>query len=55
METKEKRDRRFPVMLSNREIAAIDEFRWNERIKSQSEALRQLVGKGLEAAQHGGG
>lgn len=45
----EKRDQRIPVMMSPSEVAAIDAWRRQQPdIPSRSEAIRRLVGKGLE-------
>lgn len=46
---KELKRNRLPLMISDREVAAIDEYRWQERIPSQAEAVRRLIAKGLES------
>lgn len=39
---------RLQLMLSEHELSEIEEFRWRNRVRSQSEAVRQLIKKGLE-------
>ena len=39
------------VSLPNTMTQAIDDFRFQERIKTESEAIRRLIELGLEAAQ----
>lgn len=46
---KEARQHRLPILLSEQEIDAISEFRWRNRVPSQTEAVRQLIAKGLQA------
>ena len=46
---KELRQRRFPLILNDKEAEAVAEYRWRNRINSQTEAVRQLIAKGLEA------
>jgi hypothetical protein len=46
---KDLRQRRFPLLLNDKEAEAVAEFRWKHRINSQTEAVRQLIAKGLEA------
>ena len=43
------RQRRFPLLLNDKEADAVAEYRWAHRIPSQTEAVRQLIAKGLEA------
>lgn len=54
---KDLRQRRFPLLLNDQEAVAVAEYRWRHRIASQTEAVRQLIAKGLEAeaaaAKHG--
>lgn len=38
-------------MLTENEVSRIEQFRWDHRLQSQSEALRVLVAKGLEASK----
>lgn len=47
--SKDLRQRRFPLLLTDQEAEAVSEYRWNNRIPSQTEAVRQLIAKGLEA------
>lgn len=47
--TKDLRQRRFPLILNDKEAEAVAEYRWAHRIPSQTEAVRQLIAKGLEA------
>lgn len=44
----ERRQRRFPLLLTDKEAEAVAEYRWRNRIASQTEAVRQLIAKGLE-------
>lgn len=46
---KDLRQRRFPLLLNDHEADAVAEYRWKNRIPSQTEAVRQLIAKGLEA------
>ncbi len=39
---------RVVVLLSDEMLKALDEWRWETRISSRGEAIRQLVEKGLE-------
>jgi Ribbon-helix-helix protein, copG family len=39
---------RVVVLLSDEMLKALDEWRWENRISSRGEAIRQLVEKGLE-------
>lgn len=43
-----RRQRRFPLLLTDKEAEAVAEYRWRNRIASQTEAVRQLIAKGLE-------
>lgn len=45
----DRRQRRFPLLLTDKEAEAVAEFRWRNRIASQTEAVRQLIAKGLKA------
>lgn len=42
------RTHRFVVMLTEDEVVAISQHRWENQIVSASEAARQLIKKGLE-------
>ena len=44
----DRRQRRFPLLLTDKEAEAVAEYRWRNRIASQTEAVRQLISKGLE-------
>jgi hypothetical protein len=46
---RELRQRRFPLILTDNEAEAVAEYRWRNRIASQTEAVRQLIAKGLES------
>jgi hypothetical protein len=47
-EVSELKDQRVPIMMSARELKAIDDWRRNrEELPSRSEAVRQLVELGL--------
>lgn len=46
--SKAKSNRR-PLLVSDEEAAAIDEYRWQNRVPSFAEAVRQLIAKGLAA------
>lgn len=47
--SKDLRQRRFPLLLNDQEAEAVAEYRWKNRIPSQTEAVRQLIAKGIEA------
>jgi hypothetical protein len=38
---------RRPLLISEDEISAIEEFRWKNRVPSFAEAVRRLIAKGL--------
>lgn len=48
----EQKTERFNMFMSPSEMAAIDEWAWNNKVRSKSEAVRRLVqiGLALEAA-----
>ena len=47
-EVNELKDQRVPIMMSARELKAIDDWRRNrEELPSRSEAVRQLIDLGL--------
>lgn len=48
MNADDRRQRRFPLLLTDKEADDVAEFRWRNRIASQTEAVRQLIRKGLE-------
>ena len=39
------------TMLSDDELKALDDWAWERRIRSRSEAIRQLLQLGLDAAK----
>ena len=47
----EPKDVRLPFMVSRREAAAIDDWRFQQRIATRAEAIRRLIQLGLEAAE----
>ena len=47
----EPKDVRLPVMVTRSEAAAIDDFRFGQRLPSRAEAIRRLIELGLEKAQ----
>lgn len=48
------RTERFPLMLSPKEVEAIEGYRWNQKIESRAEAVRRLIAKGLDAEKSEG-
>ena len=40
---------RIPIMMTDEELAAIDDWRFSNRVATRSEAIRQLCQKGLTA------
>jgi metal-responsive CopG/Arc/MetJ family transcriptional regulator len=52
-ESNELKDQRVPIMMSARELKAIDDWRRNrEELPSRSEAIRQLIELGLANGLH---
>lgn len=49
------RETRLQVMLSDEELAAIDDWRFEQRMPSRAAAIRQLLNIGLNVAQAGSG
>ena len=47
--TDKPKDQRIPVMMSADEVEAIDDWSFKNRIRSRSEAIRQLIQVGLKA------
>lgn len=43
----EPRDNRIPIMMSDAEVKAIDDWRFENRISTRSEAIRRLSQRGL--------
>lgn len=50
---KELRKHRFVIMLSDSELRAINDFRFDSRIPTLSSAVRQLIEAGLTARATG--
>lgn len=46
------RGERLQVMIDDDELTAVDDFRFSHRIPSRSEAVRELLRRGLTAAGH---
>lgn len=51
--TDEPKDQRIPVLMSASELKAIDDWSFEQRIRSRGEAIRRLVALGLESAKAG--
>jgi hypothetical protein len=47
--TKSPRDNRIPIMMSHEELAAIDEWRFANRVATRSDAIRRLCQIGIGA------
>lgn len=47
------RGERLQVMLSDEELAALDDFRFRERMPSRAAAVRELLKRGLAAEGYG--
>lgn len=50
---KREREERLQIMLSEAELQAIDDFRFKYRVPSRAAAIRELLRRGLAAAQTG--
>lgn len=50
----EPRDKRVPIMLTASEIALIDDWRFENRVATRSDAIRRLCRIGLEAETKAG-
>lgn len=46
----EPRDVRLPIMVTRSEAQAIDDWRFQTRVPTRAEAIRQLLEMGLKAA-----
>jgi len=46
----EPKDKRVPLVMTASELNAIDDWSFERRIRSRSEAIRQLVALGLKAS-----
>jgi len=44
-----KREHRIPIMVSAEELAAVDTWRFQNRIATRAEAIRQLIQRSLQA------
>ena len=49
METKETRDKRVIIPLSQAEVDAIDDWRFAHRMPSRAEAIREMLRRLIEA------
>ena len=47
----EPRDARFSVSLTKSELDALEEWMWENRIRSRSDAARQLIQIGLKSVK----
>jgi hypothetical protein len=47
------REQRLQIMLSEVELAAVDDFRFKFRLPSRAAAIRELLKRGLESEQTG--
>ena len=47
----EPRNVRLPLMVTRAEAAAIDDWRFQNRVPTRAEAIRQLIELGLKAAE----
>jgi hypothetical protein len=48
MMEKEPKDVRLPIMVTQQEAAAIDDWRFANRVSTRAEAIRQLIALGLK-------
>jgi len=46
---KEPKDVRLPIMVTATEAKAIDDWRFDKRIPTRAEAIRQLIALGLKS------
>jgi hypothetical protein len=49
-----KKDKRVPLMMTEAELKAVDDWAFERRIRSRGEALRQLIALGLKASKSAG-
>jgi hypothetical protein len=47
------REERLQIMLAENELKAVDDFRFRFRLPSRAAAVRELLKRGLEAAETG--
>lgn len=52
--TEEPRNVRVPVMMSKSEVEAIDDWSFENRVRTRAEAIRRLIDLGLESAKQQG-
>jgi hypothetical protein len=45
----EPKDQRVPVMMTSSELKAVDDWSFEQRIRSRGEAIRRLIALGLKA------
>jgi hypothetical protein len=48
--TEPKKDQRIPIMMTAEEVKAVDDWRFERRISSRGEAIRQLIAMSLKAS-----
>ena len=48
-----KKDQRVPLVMTKAELDAIDDWAFARRIRSRSEAIRQLIELGLKVGEKG--
>ena len=51
MAAEPKKTERIGLVLSEEDLKEIDDWSWDERIRSRSEAIRRLIRLGLDAAR----
>lgn len=51
MTTDEQMTARFSIAMTPSELKALDDWAWERRIRSRSEAVRHLVQLGMEASK----
>lgn len=49
MMSKEPRKHRVPIMLSDEELKALDDWRFGNRVSTRSDAIRRLIVLGMSA------
>ncbi len=47
----EKRDEKVPVLFTPTELKELDDWSFDQRIRSRGEAIRQLIKLGMEASK----
>jgi len=43
-------DQRIQVMMAKGEVTAVDDWMFTNRVRTRSEAIRQLIARGLDAS-----